>query len=191
MRAFASLIAILAFAHAAAAQGPPPAPQLEDRFGGWAIQCTMDAVALFPSCVVSTEQALQTASESGSVVAPASSTITVQLTDASGEPQLLVRSATPAPRVGVRFDERIGRYLECRTGGICTADAAAVVNALRDTSGQVSSVYLWLGLVREPWLRVSGIGLLEALDCRRKFHGAAAAGRITAATSRLLNCQAL
>jgi hypothetical protein len=94
----------------AAAQAPPPAPQLEDRFGGWAIHCTIDPVALFPSCVVSTEQ--------------------------------------------------------------------------------VSSVYLWLGQVREPWLRFSGIGLLEALDCRLKFH-AAAASRVTPATSRLLSCQAL
>jgi hypothetical protein len=182
---------LLALAHPAAAQGPPPAPQLEDRFGGWAIQCTIDAVALFPSCVVSAEQTLQTAADSGTLVAPATSTVAVQLSDASGEPQLLVRSATPAQRVGVRFDERIGRYLECRAGGICTADAAAVVNALRDSSGQVSSVYLWLGVAREPWLRFSGIGLLEALDCRRKFFGAAAAGRITPTTSRLLNCQGL
>jgi len=186
-----SLVLLLALAAPAAAQPPPPTPQLEDRFGGWVIQCTIDAVALFPSCVVSVEQAISSAADSGSLVAPTAATIALQLSDVSGEPQLLLRSATAAPRVGVRFDERIGRYLECRAGGVCTADAAAVVNALRDTSGQVSSVYLWLGVVREPWLRVSGIGLLEALDCRRKFFAAAAAGRITPVTSRLLTCQGL
>jgi hypothetical protein len=173
----------------AAAQAPPPAPQLEDRFGGWAIHCTIDPVALFPSCVVSTEQVMQTASDASSLVAPTTSTVAMQLTDASGQPQLVVRSASPAPRVGVRFDERIGRYLECRAG-VCMADAAAVADALRDASRQVSSVYLWLGQVREPWLRFSGTGLLEALDCRLEFH-AAAAGRVTPATSRPLSCQAL
>ncbi len=183
-------LAHLALGRAAGAQSPPPSPQLEDRFGGWGIQCTIDPVALYPSCVVSIEQVMQSASDTTSLVAPTTSTVAVQLSDASGEPQLLVRSANAAQRVGVRFDERIGRYLECRTG-VCVADAAAVVNALRDTSGQVSSVYLWLGVAREPWLRFSGIGLLEALDCRRKFHAATAAGRVTPATSRLLNCQSL
>jgi hypothetical protein len=192
MRPFASLALLLALTRPASAQPPPPAPQLEDRFGGWAIQCTIDAVALFPSCVVSTEQAVLATADSGSsLAAPAGTTVAVQLSDASGEPQLLVRPAGAAPRVGVRFDERIGRYLECRTG-VCAADAGAVVDALRDTGGgQVSSVYLWLGVVREPWLRFSGIGLTEALDCRRKFLAAAAAGRITPATSRLLNCRSL
>jgi hypothetical protein len=192
MRLLASLVLLIALAWPAAAQPPPPAPQLEDRFGGWVIQCTIDAVALFPSCVVTAEQAIQSTADSGSSLAAASrATIAVQLSDASGEPQLLVRATTAAPRVGVRFDERIGRYLECSTGGVCAADGAAVVNALRDASGQVSSVYLWLGVVREPWLRVSGIGLTEALDCRRKFFAAAAAGRITPVTSRMLTCQGL
>jgi len=181
---------LLALAAPAAAQAPPPSPQLEDRFGGWSMQCTIDPVALFPSCVVATEQVMQSASETSSLIAATATTVAVQLSDASGEPLLLVRSATAAPRIGVRFDERVGRYLECRTG-LCAADAAAVVNALREASGQVSSVYLWLGAVRDPWLRFSGIGLLEALDCRRKFHAAAAAGRVTPVMSRLLNCQSL
>jgi hypothetical protein len=185
------LAGLLDLADSAAAQPPPPAPQLEDRFGGWAIQCTIDAVALFPSCIVSAEQTVQASADSGSSLAStASATVAVQLSDASGEPQIVVRSAGSAARVGVRFDERIGRYLECRTG-VCEADAAAVFDALRDGSNPVTSVYLWLGVVREPWLRFSGIGLTEALDCRRKFIAAAAAGRITGATSRMLTCRTL
>jgi hypothetical protein len=108
-----SLAVIVLLASPAAAQALPPAPQLEDRFGAWAVQCTLDAVALYPTCAVS----------GGAGVAGDRRQLQLRRAhddDRRRRDRCLGRAAA---RGAGRGGARVGRYLECR-GGVCADEAA-------------------------------------------------------------------